>query len=170
MPKPWPGTGPATACAGCASAWGRAAAAWRPARARPAAGAWRRGSPAPWPSRWRTEADGYGTSMVRGLLAAAIAAFAVALAASDARACSGAACYVQAATLGEAPATGSSVLRFPQAIAYSPGASTILVADEYSAVVQRFDRTGAWLNELGGYADAGQVGRIGVVGTVVAGG
>jgi DNA-binding beta-propeller fold protein YncE len=56
------------------------------------------------------------------------------------------------------------VLRFPQAIAYSPGASTILVADQYGSVVQRFDRTGAWLNELGGYADARQVGRIGVVG------
>ena len=60
----------------------------------------------------------------------------------------------QATTLGEAPATGSSVLRFPQAIAYSPGASTILVADQYGSVVQRFDRTGAWLGELGGYADA----------------
>ena len=73
-PRRWPGTGPATACAACASAWGRAAGAWRPGRARAAAGAWRRGSPAPWPSRWTTEADGYGTSMARGLLAAAIAA------------------------------------------------------------------------------------------------
>ena len=66
--------------------------------------------------------------MPRGLLVAAIAALVVAGAATDARACTGAECYVQAATLGEAPATGSSVLRFPQAIAYSPGASTILVA------------------------------------------
>ena len=73
--------------------------------------------------------------MVRGLLAAAIAVVAVALAAADARACTGAECYVQAATLGEAPATGASVLRFPQAIAYSPGASTILVADQYGSVV-----------------------------------
>ena len=71
---------------------------------------------------------------------------------------------MQAATLGEAPATGSSVLRFPQAIAYSPGAGTILVADQYGAVVQRFDRGGNWLGELGGYADARQLGRIGVVG------
>jgi DNA-binding beta-propeller fold protein YncE len=102
--------------------------------------------------------------MARGLLVVAIAAIAVALAAGDARACTGAQCYVQATTLGEAPATGSSVLRFPQAIAYSPGASTILVADQYGSVVQRFDRTGAWLGELGGYADAGQLGRIGVVG------
>ena len=78
--------------------------------------------------------------MARGLLVAAIASIAVATAASDARACTGAECYVQAATLGEAPATGSSVLRFPQAIAYSPGAGTILVADQYGAVVQRFDR------------------------------
>jgi DNA-binding beta-propeller fold protein YncE len=102
--------------------------------------------------------------MTRGLLAAAIAAIAVALAAGDALACTGAQCYVEATTLGEAPATGSSVLRFPQAIAYSPGASTILVADQYGSIVQRFDRTGAWLGELGGYADAGQLGRIGVVG------
>jgi DNA-binding beta-propeller fold protein YncE len=102
--------------------------------------------------------------MARGLLVAAIAAIAVALAASDARACTGAECYVEATTLGEAPATGSSVLRFPQAIAYSPGGSTILVADEYGAFVQRFDRGGAWLGELGGYADARQLGRIGVVG------
>ncbi len=71
--------------------------------------------------------------MPRGRLVAAIAALAVAGAATDARACTGAECYVQAATLGEAPATGSSVLRFPQAIAYSPGASTILVADQYGA-------------------------------------
>ena len=102
--------------------------------------------------------------MARGLLVAAIASIAVATAASDARACTGAECYVQAATLGEAPATGSSVLRFPQAIAYSPGAGTILVADQYGAVVQRFDRGGNWLGELGGYADARQLGRIGVVG------
>ena len=71
--------------------------------------------------------------MARGLLVAAIAAIAVGIGASDARACTGAECYVQAATLGEMPATGSSVLRFPQAIAYSPGASTILVADQYGA-------------------------------------
>src|SRR6188472_2687231 len=102
--------------------------------------------------------------MARGRLAAAITTMAVALAAPVARACTGAECYVQAATLGEAPATGSGVLRFPQAVAYSPGASTILVADQFSAVVQRFDRTGAWLGELGAYADAGQLGRIGVVG------
>ena len=57
--------------------------------------------------------------MVRGLLAAAIAVVAVARAAADARACTGAECYLQAATLGEAPATGASVLRFPQAIAYA---------------------------------------------------
>jgi hypothetical protein len=88
--------------------------------------------------------------MARGLLVAAIVAIAVALAASDALACTGAECYVQATTLGEAPAMGSGVLRFPQAIAYSPGASTILVADQFGALVQRFDRTGAWLGELGG--------------------
>ena len=112
----------------------------------------------------RARLTGYGTSMARGLLVAAIAAIVVAFAAGDARACTGPQCYVQATTLGEAPATDSGVLRFPQAIAYSPGASTILVADQYGSVVQRFDRTGAWLGELGGYADAGQLGRIGVVG------
>jgi sugar lactone lactonase YvrE len=102
--------------------------------------------------------------MDRRLLVATIVALAAAFAPGVARACTGAECYVQATTLGEAPATGSSVLRFPQAIAYSPGASTILVADQLGAVVQRFDRTGAWLGELGGYADARQVGRLGVVG------
>src|SRR3954451_18943190 len=55
--RTWPGTAPATACVGCASAWGRPAVAWRPARARAAAGAWRRGSRAPWPSRSTTRAD-----------------------------------------------------------------------------------------------------------------
>jgi DNA-binding beta-propeller fold protein YncE len=103
--------------------------------------------------------------MARRSLAVVLALFAVtAASAGDALACTGSECYVQAVTLGEAPATGSSVFRFPQAIAYSPGASTILVADQYGAVVQRFDRTGAWLGELGGYADARQLGRIGVVG------
>jgi DNA-binding beta-propeller fold protein YncE len=100
--------------------------------------------------------------MVRRTLIVALAALAVA--AGDARACTGSECYVQATTLGEAPATGSGVFRFPQAVAYSPGAGTILVADQYGAVVQRFDRAGTWLNELGGYADARQLGRIGVVG------
>jgi DNA-binding beta-propeller fold protein YncE len=107
---------------------------------------------------------GYGTSMDRRLLVAAIAALAAAVGPGEARACTAAECYVEATTLGEAPATGSGVLRFPQAIAYTPGASTILVADQFGAVVQRFDRTGGWLGELGGYADARQLGRIGVVG------
>ena len=102
--------------------------------------------------------------MRRGTLVVAVVAFALAWAAGAAQACTGSGCYVQATTLGESPATGSSVFRFPQAIAFSPGASTVLVADQYSAVVQRFDRTGAWLGELGGYADARQTGRIGVVG------
>jgi hypothetical protein len=104
--------------------------------------------------------------MARGPAIAAAAALVIALAveAPDARACTGSACYVQAATLGEAPATGSGVFRFPQAIAYSPGASTVLVADQYGAVVQRFDRAGGWLGQLGAYADARQLGRIGVVG------
>ena len=51
-------TGRATACAGCASAWGRGAGASRPGRARTAAGAWPRGSRARWPSRCRTEVTG----------------------------------------------------------------------------------------------------------------
>jgi DNA-binding beta-propeller fold protein YncE len=104
--------------------------------------------------------------MGRPLLVAVLAVLVVAVTATGARACTGTECYVQATTLGESPATGSSVLRFPQAIAYSPGASTIVVGDQYSAVVQRFDRTGAWLGELGAYADAREAGRIGVVGGV----
>ncbi|MEA2356987.1 MAG: hypothetical protein QOI62_247 [Solirubrobacteraceae bacterium] len=104
--------------------------------------------------------------MTRRLLIAAAVLACAAVAAPSALACTGAACYVQAATLGEAPATGSSVLRFPQALAYSPGAGTILVGDQFSAVVQRFDRTGAWLGDIGSFADARETGRIGVVGGV----
>jgi DNA-binding beta-propeller fold protein YncE len=82
--------------------------------------------------------------MARGVLVAAIAAIAVATAASDARACTGAECYVQAATLGEAPATGSSVLRFPQAIAYDVSIDAgeprqLYVADNNNHRVQAFD-------------------------------
>jgi NHL repeat-containing protein len=72
----------------------------------------------------------------------------------------------QAAVLGEPPPTGSGVFRFPQAIAYSPGASTIVVGDQYSAVVQRFDRSGPWLGELGSFADDRELGRVGVIGGV----
>ena len=67
--------------------------------------------------------------------------------------------------LGETPPTGSGVFRFPQAIAYSPGGSTIVVGDQYSAVVQKFDYTGVdqgW--SVGGYADRGQLKRFGVIG------
>jgi DNA-binding beta-propeller fold protein YncE len=71
-----------------------------------------------------------------------------------------------ATIVGEAPATGSGVFRFPQAVAYTPGGGTIVVGDQYSAVVQRFDRTGTWLGQLGGYADDRENGRIGVVGGV----
>jgi DNA-binding beta-propeller fold protein YncE len=71
-----------------------------------------------------------------------------------------------AQVVGESPPTGSGVFRFPQAVAYTPGGTTIVVGDQYSAVVQRFDRAGTWLGQLGAYADDPETGRIGVVGGV----
>lgn len=66
--------------------------------------------------------------------------------------------------VGAAPATGHGVFRFPQAIAYSPGGTKVFVADQYSGVVQKFDRSGAWELDVGFYADTRETGRIGTVG------
>jgi sugar lactone lactonase YvrE len=65
--------------------------------------------------------------------------------------------------VGEAP-FGHGVFRFPQAIAYSPGAQHVFVGDEYSSVVQEFTRDGVWERDIAFHADNGQTGRIGVVG------
>jgi hypothetical protein len=84
----------------------------------------------------------------------------------DARAaCSGSGCpYRSVGVLGADPPTGHGVFRFPQAIAFSPGGAYVYVADQYSGVVQKFDREGNWSGELGTWADAGQFGRLGTIG------
>lgn len=98
------------------------------------------------------------------LLAVAVAL----VAAAPAEACVGAECYVAVGVLGESPATGGGVFRFPQAVAYTPGGSAIFVGDQYSSVVQRFGRAGDWQLDVGAYADARQLGRIGVIGGLAA--
>ena len=85
--------------------------------------------------------------------------------AAPAAACSGSACYQSVTAFGKDPAFGSAVFRFPQAIAFSPGGTYVFVADQYSAVVQKFDYTGAYQGwSVGGYADRGQLKRFGVIG------
>jgi DNA-binding beta-propeller fold protein YncE len=100
----------------------------------------------------------------RSLRALLLAAAVALLAAAPAGACTGAECYVAVGIVGESPPTGSGVFRFPQAIAYTPGGSGIFVGDQYSGVVQRFGRGGDWQLDVGSFADAGQLGRIGVIG------
>src|SRR3954471_22851959 len=95
---------------------------------------------------------------------AVLALAVVLLGSSRAEACTGQACYAGVSILGESPATGGGVLRFPQAIAYSAGGSAVFVGDQLSGVVQRFGRDGAWELDVGAYADAAQPGRLGVVG------
>src|SRR5438876_9296092 len=69
--------------------------------------------------------------------------------------------------VGEPPA-GHGVFRFPQALAYSPGAQHVFVGDQYSSIVQEFTRDGAWERDIAFHADARQPGRIGVVGGLAA--
>jgi DNA-binding beta-propeller fold protein YncE len=88
----------------------------------------------------------------------ALAVAVVLLAAAPARA------GLQPSILGADPPVGHGVLRFPQALAFSPGGSQIWVADQHSSVVQEFTRDGTWLKDVGGHADARQLGRIGTVG------
>ena len=95
--------------------------------------------------------------MARSVLLAALTALACACA-TPARA------DLQPAPFGADPATGHGVLRFPQAVASSPGGAFVWVADQYSSVVQEFTRDGTWVKDLGWHADAGQAGRFGVIG------
>ena len=85
---------------------------------------------------------------------------------SEAADCSGApACpYPAVGMLGADPPTGHGVFRFPQGIAFSPGGAYVFVADQYSGVVQKFDRAGNWVRDIGWYADARQTGRLGTIG------
>jgi len=67
-----------------------------------------------------------------------------------------------ASVVGEEPIEG--VLRFPQAVAVSPGGGAVHVADQYSGVVQVFDPAGTFLRRIGARAARGEPGRLGVVG------
>ncbi|MBI5106617.1 MAG: hypothetical protein HZB46_16805, partial [Solirubrobacterales bacterium] len=73
-----------------------------------------------------------------------------------------------ATVVGKDPATGHGVLRFPQAIAVSPGGQWVWVGDQLSGVVQKFDRQGAWQLDVGWPADGRQTGRLGTVGGLAA--
>src|SRR3954464_10129573 len=71
---------------------------------------------------------------------------------------------LQPSAFGADPAVGHGVLRFPQAVASSPGGSFVWVADQYSSVVQEFTRDGTWVNDVGWRADDRETGRIGTIG------
>lgn len=70
-----------------------------------------------------------------------------------------------ASILGADPPTGHGVLRFPQAVAFSPDGSQVWVADQFSSVVQEFRASdGAWLQDIGFHADHDQLGGFGTIG------
>jgi DNA-binding beta-propeller fold protein YncE len=96
----------------------------------------------------------------------AVSALALSSAGDALAACDGApGCpYRSVGVLGADPPTGHGVFRFPQAIAFSPGGAFVYVADQYSGIVQKFDRQGNWSGELGSWADAGQFARLGTIG------
>src|SRR3954454_2593247 len=71
---------------------------------------------------------------------------------------------LQPSAFGADPAVGHGVLRFPQAVASSPGGSFVWVGDQYSSVVQEFTRDGTWVKDVGWRADNREAGRIGTVG------
>jgi YVTN family beta-propeller protein len=70
-----------------------------------------------------------------------------------------------ASVVGEPPRAGG-VFRFPQAVAFSPGGSTVFVADQYSDVVQAFTADGTPRFSFGERAIRGETGRLGAVGGV----
>jgi DNA-binding beta-propeller fold protein YncE len=67
--------------------------------------------------------------------------------------------------VGEPP-HGGGVFRFPQAVAVSPGGSTVFVGDQYSGVVQAFGPDGTPRFDVGARAARREPGRLGVVGGV----
>ena len=71
---------------------------------------------------------------------------------------------LQASVLGADPPVGHGILRFPQALAFSPGGAFVWVADQRSSVVQEFSRDGTWVKDVGWRADDRETGRIGTVG------
>ena len=58
------------------------------------------------------------------------------------------------------------MLRFPQAVAYSPGGQTVIVGDEYSARISVFGAAGDFRFTFGSRAARRENGRLGVVGGV----
>jgi DNA-binding beta-propeller fold protein YncE len=68
-------------------------------------------------------------------------------------------------TVGEV-AQGGGVFRFPQAVAVSPGGSTVFVGDQSSSVVQAFTASGLPKFTVGFQSTRREAGRIGVVGGV----
>jgi tripartite motif-containing protein 71 len=67
--------------------------------------------------------------------------------------------YLDVAVIGK---TGQGVFRFPQAVALSPGGEVVYVADQFSAMVQKFDRDGRFLAQWGSFGDgAGQITQVG---------
>src|SRR4051812_19268178 len=69
-----------------------------------------------------------------------------------------------ASVIGEPPEAG--VFRFPQAVAVTPGGSTVFVGDQYSGGVQAFDATRPPKFTVGYRAGRREPGRLGVVGGV----
>ncbi|MDX6701703.1 MAG: hypothetical protein QOF26_1929 [Baekduia sp.] len=67
--------------------------------------------------------------------------------------------------VGEPP-QGGGVLRFPQAVAVSPGGGTVFVGDQNSSVVQAFAPDGTPKFSVGFHASRREPGRLGVVGGV----
>jgi DNA-binding beta-propeller fold protein YncE len=67
--------------------------------------------------------------------------------------------------VGEPP-QGAGVLRFPQAVAVSPGGGTVFVGDQNSSVVQAFAPDGTPRFSVGFHASRHEPGRLGVVGGV----
>ena len=67
--------------------------------------------------------------------------------------------------VGEPP-QGAGVLRFPQAVAVSPGGATVFVGDQSSSVVQAFALDGTPRFTVGFHASRREPGRLGAVGGV----
>ncbi|HWI72368.1 MAG TPA: NHL repeat-containing protein [Baekduia sp.] len=70
-----------------------------------------------------------------------------------------------ASVVGETP-LGDGVLRFPQAVAVTPGGGTVFAGDQNSSVVQAFGASGAPKFTVGFQSTRGEAGRLGVVGGV----
>jgi DNA-binding beta-propeller fold protein YncE len=88
---------------------------------------------------------------------------AIAVLAGAAPAAAAAAPVLSPSVVGESP-NGGGVFRFVQAVAFSPGGTTVFAADQYSGVVQAFGRDGTFRFNIGARAARREPGRLGVVG------